>query len=76
MITPVVGHVTCDLDQQRRVIEARRDGASRLAMARRTGGMRARVGALLGLRAESRPRGHAAPNLGSGAEDVWRSLRF
>jgi hypothetical protein len=73
VITPVVGHTTCDLDQQRRLIEARREGAARRAAARKAKDRRRSVI----LRREIRSlRGHAAPDLATRGEDVWRALRF
>jgi hypothetical protein len=72
MITPVVGHTTCDLDQQRRVIEARREGAARRAAAARRSGRRSVFRGPAG-----RPRrGHSDPDLATRGEDVWRALRF
>jgi hypothetical protein len=72
VITPVVGHTTCDLDQQRRLIEARREGVARRAAARRKYRRRSVV-LRRGIRS---PRGHAAPDLATRGEDVWRALRF
>ncbi|HJV05344.1 MAG TPA: hypothetical protein VJ868_08780 [Actinomycetota bacterium] len=64
MITPVVGHVPCDLDQQRRLVEARADAAARRARKRK------------GARRRNSTRGHADPDLVPRGEDVWRALRF
>jgi hypothetical protein len=74
VITPVVGHTTCDLDQQRRLIDARKAGAVRLALAPRSGKPWFRRM----LRRPVRPlaRGHAHLALGSRGEDVWRALRY
>jgi hypothetical protein len=73
VITPVVGHTTCDLDQQRRLIEARRAGAARRALAPRSGRHLRR---LLPNRLDAPGRGHAHLDLGSRGEDVWRALRY
>jgi hypothetical protein len=72
VITPVVGHTTCDLDQQRRVIEARRQGAARQAAAARRKGRRS----VFGRPGGRTPRGHSDPDLATRGEDVWRALRY
>ncbi len=74
MITPVVGHTTCDLDQQRRLIDARNAGAVRRALAPRAGEPWFRR--MLRSPVRSRARGHAHLDLGSRGEDVWRALRY
>jgi hypothetical protein len=63
MIGPVVGHVPCALDHQRRIREARKERISR-AVARAG---RARKGVVDPPVAAGR-----AP----AGEDVWRALRF
>jgi hypothetical protein len=75
VITPVVGHTTCDLDQQRRLIDARNAGAVRRALAKRSGEPWFRR--MLQRPVRSSPaRGHAHLDLGSLGEDVWRALRY
>jgi hypothetical protein len=72
-LSPVIGHPTCDLERQRRVLEARRDAAA-LQVARRSG-RRTLLDVLL--RRPPRPaREPDAAALTMPAEDVWHSLRF
>jgi hypothetical protein len=74
VITPVVGHTTCDLDQQRRLIDARNAGAVRLALA--TQSREPWLRRMLRRPVRPRARGHAHLALDSGGEDVWRALRY
>ena len=69
MLTPVIGHPTCDLDRQRRLIESRRASLAR-ALASRPGLLARLFG-----RAD-RPRSNFAADLRTGSEDVWHALRF
>jgi hypothetical protein len=72
-LSPVIGHPTCDLERQRRVLEARRDAVA-LGVARRSG-RRTLLDRLLRRPARSAPELDAsAPS--PGVEDVWHSLRF
>jgi hypothetical protein len=72
-LSPVIGHPTCDLERQRRVLEARRDAAA-LQVARRTG-RRTILDRLL--RRPARPsRELDAAALTMPAEDIWHSLRL
>jgi hypothetical protein len=72
-LSPVIGHPTCDLERQRRVLEARRDAAA-LQVAR-TSGRRTLLDRVLGRPARP-PRELDAAALAMPAEDVWHSLRF
>jgi hypothetical protein len=72
VITPVAGHVPCELDQQRRLAEARADTAARRAR----GPRRSRVLIGRGGARNPSPRGYANLDLARRGEDVWRALRF
>lgn len=61
MLSPVVSHIPCDLDLQRRMREARRESAVRALLRRRRG------------RGGAEP---VAVDLRPAGEDVWHSLRF
>jgi hypothetical protein len=76
VITPVVGHTTCDLDQQRRLIEARNAGAARRALALRSRGPWSHLRRLVRNQLDPPGRGHAHLDLGTRGEDVWRALRY
>jgi hypothetical protein len=67
MIGPVIGHVPCALDHQRRIREARAERVSRAV---------AQVGRRS--RARGTGRGEDLPGLvrGPAGEDVWQALRF
>jgi hypothetical protein len=67
MISPVIGHATCDLGQQQRLREAAMEGRIRSAAER---GHRFRL-----WRARSRARTDFAFDFRRGGEDVWRALR-
>jgi hypothetical protein len=69
----VIGHPTCDLERQRRVLEARRDAAA-LEVARRSG-RRSLLDRLLRRPARAARELDAAA-LAMPAEDIWHSLRF
>jgi hypothetical protein len=73
-LSPVIGHPTCDLERQRRVLEARRDAAA--LQVGRLAGRRTLVDRVL--RRPARPSTHEldASALSPRAEDVWHSLRF
>jgi len=72
-LSPVIGHPTCDLERQRRVLEARR-GAAALQVSRRAG-RRTLLDVLL--RRPPRPaKDLDVSALSMPAEDVWHSLRF
>jgi hypothetical protein len=78
MLSPVVSHVPCDLDQQRRIQDARRanlarriaqgSGRGRWPFSRRRG----RPGENGTRPADPLPAEHLRPV----GEDVWHSLRF
>jgi hypothetical protein len=74
VIGPVVAHVPCELDRQRRLHQARADAAARRAgpspLARV---VRALLGAPLH---HPSPRGHAEVDVAPRGEDVWKALRF
>lgn len=72
-LSPVIGHPTCDLERQRRVLEARRDAAA-LQVARRAG-RRTLLDRVLRRPARA-ARDLDASALAMPAEDVWHSLRF
>lgn len=61
MLSPVVSHVPCDLDLQRRIREARVESTLRAVLRRRRG------------RGGPQP---SAVDLRPAGEDVWHSLRF
>jgi hypothetical protein len=68
MISPVIGHATCDLGQQQRLRAAALEGRIRSA---------AEPGHRLRLwRARSRARTDFAFDFGRSGEDVWRALRI
>lgn len=62
MLSPVVSHVPCDLDLQRRIREARRESTLRAVLRRRRG--------------RGGPAEPSAVDLRPAGEDVWHSLRF
>lgn len=72
-LSPVIGHPTCDLERQRRVLEARREDAA--LQVSRTSGRRTLVDRLL-RRPARPPRELDVSALSMPAEDVWHSLRF
>jgi hypothetical protein len=67
MISPVIGHATCDLGQQRRLQEAALEARIRSAV---QSGDRPRL-----RRARRRARTDFAFDFRRGGEDVWRALR-
>jgi hypothetical protein len=73
VIGPVVAHVPCELDQQRRLRQALADGAARRAGPSRMGSV---VGTLLRRAPRSSSRGYAELDLTPRGEDVWKALRF
>jgi hypothetical protein len=72
-LSPVIGHPTCDLERQRRVLEARREDAA-LQVARASG-RRTLLDRILRRPART-PRPLDTAALAMPAEDVWHSLRF
>jgi hypothetical protein len=69
MFVGPVTHVTCDLNTQKRILDARRDSAVRAALGGRTW-----LDRLLGRRA--RPSAVEGSALRAATEDVWHSLRY
>jgi hypothetical protein len=75
VITPTVGHPTCDLDLQQRVSDARIE-----AMVRSVGRRNRRCGRLRSLtrlaRRHDRPSSDHAMDFRPGGGDVWHALRY
>ena len=63
MLSPVVSHVTCALDHQRRILEARTASLAPRRRRRRRGERTA-------------PSADLAVGLGARGEDVWGALRL
>jgi hypothetical protein len=74
MMDPQVGHPTCDLSLQRRIMDARREAVAHELARRR----RRRVGLLARLfhRHALNDPVLDAQDLVAHGEDVWKSLRF
>jgi hypothetical protein len=71
MMDPQVGHPTCDMSLQRRIMDARREAVAHELSVRRGRGVLARL-----LHRHRHDRELDAHHLVEHGEDVWKSLRF